>query len=165
MTSWAVFSRAPSGLRRVATPRALYVVVTLVYATFVISTIPGVRPHPGYNLLLDGILNNIAYELSAVVCFVRARNALRKMNIRTLADLLKVTEAELRNFKNFGEASLEEIKTMLAQRGLRMGQAVEQQQSAAKRAVYDQLKTETGSNDEVLNRPVADLNLSVRAEP
>lgn len=94
---------------------------------------------------------------------VRARNALRKMNIRTLADLLKVTEAELRNFKNFGEASLEEIKTMLAQRGLRLGQAVEQQQSAAKRAVYDQLKTDTGSNDEVLNRPVGELNLSVRA--
>jgi DNA-directed RNA polymerase subunit alpha len=94
---------------------------------------------------------------------VRARNALRKMNIRTLADLLKVTEAELRNFKNFGEASLEEIRTMLAQRGLRLGQAVEQQQSAAKRAVYDQLKTDTGQDDAGLNRPVNDLNLSVRA--
>jgi diguanylate cyclase len=76
VTSWAVFSRTPSGLRRLATPRVLYVVVALVYATFVISTIPGVRPRPGYNLFLDGILNNIAYELSAVVCFVRARNAL-----------------------------------------------------------------------------------------
>lgn len=94
---------------------------------------------------------------------VRARNALRKMNIRTLGDLLKVTEAELRNFKNFGEASLEEIKTMLAQRGLRLGQAVEQQMSAVKRAVYDQLKADTGSDDEVLNRPVAEMNLSVRA--
>ncbi len=76
MTSRAVFSRAPSGLRRVATTRVLYVVVALVYATFVISTIPGVRPHAGYNLFLDGFLNNIAYELSAVVCFVRARSAL-----------------------------------------------------------------------------------------
>src|SRR5690606_30325052 len=35
---------------------------------------------------------------------VRARNALRKMNIRTLGDLLRVTEAELRSFKNFGDA-------------------------------------------------------------
>ncbi|MCC7192568.1 MAG: tetratricopeptide repeat protein [Phycisphaeraceae bacterium] len=94
---------------------------------------------------------------------VRARNALRKMNIRTLADLLKVTEAELRNFKNFGEASLEEIRTMLAQRGLRLGQAVEQQQNAAKQAAYDQIKSQTGQDDAVFNRSVNDLNLSVRA--
>ena len=94
---------------------------------------------------------------------VRARNCLRKMDIRTLADLLRVTEAELRSYKNFGESSLEEIKTMLAQRGLRLGQAVDQQQSAVKQAVYDQLKTETGSNDEVLNRSVNELVMSVRA--
>jgi diguanylate cyclase (GGDEF)-like protein len=53
----------------------LYVLVFAVYAAFVISTVPGVRAHPGYNVLLDGFLNNIAYELSAVVCFVRAHNA------------------------------------------------------------------------------------------
>ena len=41
---------------RVATTRVLYLVVALVYATFVISTIPGVRPHAGYNLFLDGFL-------------------------------------------------------------------------------------------------------------
>jgi diguanylate cyclase (GGDEF)-like protein len=76
VTSRAVFSRTPFGLRRMATTRMLYLVVGLVYATFVISTIPGVRPHAGYNLFLDGFLNNIAYELSAVVCFVRARSAL-----------------------------------------------------------------------------------------
>lgn len=98
------------------------------------------------------------FELS-----VRSRNALRKMNIRTLGDLLKVTEAELRSFKNFGESSLEEIKTMLAQRGLRLGQALEQQQNAAKKAVYDQLKGSGGGSDETLNRGVTELNLSVRA--
>ena len=37
------------------------------------SAIPGVRPVAGYNLMLDGFLNNIAYELCAVLCFVRAR--------------------------------------------------------------------------------------------
>jgi DNA-directed RNA polymerase subunit alpha len=114
----------------------------------------------------DRLARNSALLETPVTDFdlsVRARNALRKMNIRTLGDLLKVTEAELRNFKNFGDASLEEIKAMLGQRGLRLGQAVEQQQTAAKRAVYDQLKTDTGSNDEILNRSVAELNLSVRA--
>jgi len=50
-------------------------VVALVYGAFLVSILPGVRPQPGYNLLLDGVLNNIAYELSAVVCFVRARRA------------------------------------------------------------------------------------------
>jgi len=94
---------------------------------------------------------------------VRARNCLRKMNIRTLADLLRVTETEIRSYKNFGESSLDEIKSMLAQRGLRMGQAVEQQQSVVKQAVYDQLKDDAGSSEEILNQPVSELALSVRA--
>ncbi|MEX0886990.1 MAG: DNA-directed RNA polymerase subunit alpha C-terminal domain-containing protein [Phycisphaeraceae bacterium] len=94
---------------------------------------------------------------------VRTRNALRKMNIRTLGDLLKVTEAELRSFKNFGDASLDEIKTMLAQRGLKLGQAVEQQQEQAKQEVYNQLRDQAGGDAELLNRSVNELNLSVRA--
>jgi DNA-directed RNA polymerase subunit alpha len=93
---------------------------------------------------------------------VRTRNALRKMNIRTLADLLRVTEAELRSYKNFGESSLDEIKRMLAQRGLKLGQAAEAQQSAAQQAVYDKLKSDTG-DDEALARSVNELQLSVRA--
>jgi DNA-directed RNA polymerase subunit alpha len=109
-----------------------------------------------HHVLLDTPVTD--FDLS-----VRARNALRKMNVRTLGDLLRVTEAELRAFKNFGESSLEELKAMLAQRGLRLGQAVEQQQSVVKRAVYDQIKTTTGGDESILDRPVADLNLSVRA--
>ncbi|MFW6059113.1 MAG: DNA-directed RNA polymerase subunit alpha C-terminal domain-containing protein [Phycisphaeraceae bacterium] len=98
------------------------------------------------------------FELS-----VRTRNALRKMNIRTLGDLLKVTEAELRSFKNFGDASLEEIKTMLAQRGLRLGQAVESQQQEVKQQVYNQLREQSGGDAELLNKSINELELSVRA--
>ena len=98
------------------------------------------------------------FELS-----VRTRNALGKMNIRTLGDLLKVTEMELRSYKNFGDASLEEIKSMLAQKGLKLGQAVEQQQDQAKEEVYSQLKEETGGDEHVLAKSVSELNLSVRA--
>lgn len=94
---------------------------------------------------------------------VRTRNALRKMNIRTLADLLRITEPELRSYKNFGEASIQEIKTMLAQRSLRLGQAIEEQQAAAKRAVIDQIKDGMTADDEILNRTVNELQLSVRA--
>ena len=40
------------------------------------------------------------FELS-----VRSRNCLKKMNIRTLGDLLRITEAELLGYKNFGETN------------------------------------------------------------
>lgn len=66
--------RTATSLRaRLLAPRVLYVVIALVFGVFVASTIPGVRPVTGYNFLLDGLLNNIAYELCAVLCFVRAR--------------------------------------------------------------------------------------------
>lgn len=97
------------------------------------------------------------FELS-----VRTRNALRKMNIRTLGDLLHHTEAELRSFKNFGDASLDEIKAMLAQKGLKLGQAAEQQKEAVKQQVYDQL-TDAGGDSEILSKSVNEMALSVRA--
>jgi DNA-directed RNA polymerase subunit alpha len=109
-----------------------------------------------HSALLDTPVTD--FELS-----VRTRNALRKMNIRTLGDLLKVTEAELRSFKNFGDASLDEIKAMLAQKGLKLGQAVEQHQAEVKQQVYDQLKSEVGGDNDMLDKSVGELNLSVRA--
>ena len=60
------------------------------------------------------------FELS-----VRSRNCLKKMNIKSVGDLLKTTEQELLSYKNFGETSLNEIKQLLAQKGLRLGQSVE----------------------------------------
>jgi DNA-directed RNA polymerase subunit alpha len=96
------------------------------------------------------------FELS-----VRARTCLKKMNIRTLGDLLRITEAELMSYKNFGESSLSEIKRMLQVKGLRLGQGLEDAHRAARRAIMEQLK---GSGKEaVLGKPVTDLNLSVRA--
>src|SRR5438034_7655936 len=70
----------------------------------------------------DAVLNIpiTDFELS-----VRSRNCLKKMNIRSLGDLLKTTEQELLSYKNFGETSLNEIKALLAQKGLRLGQAAE----------------------------------------
>lgn len=109
-----------------------------------------------YNALLETPVTDFDLTL-------RTRNSLRKMNIRTLADLLRVSESELRSYKNLGDASLEEVKVMLAQRGLRLGQAAEQQQSAIKQAVYSQLKNDSGSDEQILNRSVNDLALSVRA--
>jgi DNA-directed RNA polymerase subunit alpha len=58
------------------------------------------------------------FELS-----VRSRNCLKKMNIRTLGDLIQHSEQELLSYKNFGETSLQEIKDMLVSKGLHLGMA------------------------------------------
>ena len=96
------------------------------------------------------------FELS-----VRARNCLKKMNIRTLGDLLGITEAELMGYKNFGDASLQEIKQMLSTKGLRLGQGLEEQHRRIRKQVYDSLKG--SGNEVVLGKSVNDLGLSVRA--
>lgn len=96
------------------------------------------------------------FELS-----VRARNCLKKMQIRTLGDLLRISEAELLSYKNFGETSLTEIKQMLSQKGLRLGQGLEGQFSRARREIYEELRGK--ASDATLNKPIAVLDLSVRA--
>ncbi|MCO6437827.1 MAG: tetratricopeptide repeat protein [Phycisphaerae bacterium] len=95
------------------------------------------------------------FELS-----VRSRNCLRQMNIRTLGDLLKVSESELLSYKNFGETSLTEIKSLLTQKGLSLGQTLTT--VPAKPAVRATAPF-TGDNAVVLNKPVTDLELSVRS--
>ena len=97
------------------------------------------------------------FELS-----VRARNCLKKMEIRTLGDLLKVSENELMSYKNFGETSLVEIKHMLTARSLRLGQSVEG--GHVSRAHQDRYQELLGhAPEQVLKQPVSTLNLSVRA--
>jgi diguanylate cyclase (GGDEF)-like protein len=74
MTGTAVSIAAPRlWQRKLPMMTIMYSVTGAVFGAFLMSTLPGVRPHGGYNLLLDGLLNNIAYLLSAVVCLVRAR--------------------------------------------------------------------------------------------
>ena len=97
------------------------------------------------------------FELS-----VRARNCLKKMEIRTLGDLLKVSENELLSYKNFGETSLVEIKHMLTARGLRLGQSAEGGQvSRVHQDRYEELLQH--APEQILKQPVSALNLTVRA--
>ncbi|RLS64744.1 MAG: hypothetical protein DWH97_07645 [Planctomycetota bacterium] len=108
------------------------------------------------NAILDTPVTD--FELS-----VRARNCLKKMQIRTLGDLLKITEAELLSYKNFGEQSLVEIKAMLQSKGLRLGQGLESQggRPSVRKDILDELKALVPET--VLNKPIAALELSVRA--
>lgn len=95
------------------------------------------------------------FELS-----VRSRNCLQKMGIMTLGDLTATSEQELLASKNFGETSLVEIKEMMASKGLSLGQFAHEK-------VRTEMEFEPAvmSPDEqaLLNKPIADLNLSVRA--
>src|SRR5882757_11436911 len=96
------------------------------------------------------------FELS-----VRSRNCLKKMNLRTLGDLLRTSEPELLAYKNFGETSLSEIKALLAIKGLRLGQALEDGKTPP---LVRRAPVVTGNvAPETLGKSVADLELSVRS--
>jgi DNA-directed RNA polymerase subunit alpha len=91
------------------------------------------------------------FELS-----VRARNCLKKMGIETLGDLVACTEEDLIKEKNFGDTSLQEIKTLLDQHGLRLGMFYRPKLLPA-------ASPEGGPDPELLQKPVTELNLSARA--
>ncbi len=95
------------------------------------------------------------FELS-----VRSRNCLKKMGILSLGDLLRITEAELLSYKNFGETSLVEIKRVLDTKGLTLGMAVEETGTAA--AAGESVAV-AGADDDVLEKSMDDLALSVRS--
>src|SRR5262249_42010931 len=96
------------------------------------------------------------FELS-----VRSRNCLKKMNIKTLGDLTRINEQQLLSSKNFGETSLDEIKEMMTAKGLRLGQSLEEGPQPDIRSGPKQQLSE--QEQATLNKPVSDLNLSVRA--
>lgn len=95
------------------------------------------------------------FELS-----VRSRNCLQKMGVESLGDLTRTTEQELLASKNFGETSLVEIREMLTSRGLDLGQFAHERLDADV-----EYNPESLSPDEkaMLDRPISELNLSVRA--
>jgi len=95
------------------------------------------------------------FELS-----VRSRNCLQKMGINTLGDLARATEAELLASKNFGETSLVEIKDMMTSKGLSLGMFAHEIREPE--PVFEP-EFVTPDEQAILDRPISDLNLSVRA--
>jgi len=118
------------------------------------------RQSEARNALLDTPISE--YELS-----VRSRNCLKKLNINTLGDLARVSEADLLAYKNFGETSLSEIKVMLTQKGLRLGMALEagsgSAPAAAARPAAVVRRPVPAGNPDLLNKPVSEMELSVRS--
>ncbi|MCK5944258.1 MAG: tetratricopeptide repeat protein [Planctomycetes bacterium] len=112
------------------------------------------------NKLLRTPIND--FELS-----VRSRNCLAKMNIRTLGDLVKKTEAELLSYKNFGETSLTEIKEILKNKGLRLGmtndELMHRDLGEAEVAPAAPEEVADPNSPDPARRPISELDLSVRS--
>jgi DNA-directed RNA polymerase subunit alpha len=87
-------------------------------------------PRPELN---ENLFRNVdELELS-----VRASNCLKTANIRTIADLVQKSEADLLKTKNFGKKSLNEIKTILAEMGLHLGMKLDPEELERLRAQYE----------------------------
>ncbi len=104
------------------------------------------------------------FELS-----VRARNCLKKMNIRTLGDLVRTSEGTLMSYKNFGETSLKEIKEMLTAKNLSLGQALEEGLAEEMTLVAFASRGRSASatvevKEEVLNMSVTQVDFSIRVQ-
>ncbi|MDR2772439.1 MAG: DNA-directed RNA polymerase subunit alpha [Elusimicrobiota bacterium] len=60
--------------------------------------------------------------LSILELSTRASNALKKADIKTIGELMELSDKKINSFKNFGDKSMEEIKTKLAAIGLSLGE-------------------------------------------
>ncbi len=70
----------------------------------------------------DNVLNEyLQKSVDELELSVRSYNCLKNADIRTIADLVQKTEAEMLKTKNFGRKSLNEIKEVLTEMGLSFG--------------------------------------------
>ena len=72
----------------------------------------------------------LAKPIEELELSVRSANCLKNANIQTLRDLVRKTEKEMMETKNFGKKSLEELQDILSQLGLAFGMDVPAQPGA-----------------------------------
>ena len=78
---------------------------------------------------IDAVLARTIDELDLSV---RSANCLKNANIHTLRDLVRRSEREMMETKNFGRKSLEEVQEILAEFGLRLGMDVPEDSAPAR---------------------------------
>ena len=121
-TSWCSTSRptaSSSPSRRCATPRRVLVEQLSVFADLKGTDTPAAeRASPQ----VDPILLRPVDDLELTV---RSANCLKAENIYYIGDLIQRTETELLKTPNLGRKSLNEIKEVLASRGLSLGMKLE----------------------------------------
>ena len=72
-------------------------------------------------ITIEEVIEKLNSHVSKLELSVRAANCLKNANIRTIADLVQKTEAELLKTNNFGREPLREIKEVLKKMGLSFG--------------------------------------------
>jgi len=73
----------------------------------------------------QALYEKLRLPISELELSVRSANCLREANIKTIAELVKRTESELLNYRNFGKKSLTEINELLKVMGLSLGMKVD----------------------------------------
>ena len=71
------------------------------------------------------LMDVLTQPITILELSVRARNCLDGADMKTLHDLVSLSENEVMNLKNLGKTSLLEIRQKLAERGLSLGMAVD----------------------------------------
>lgn len=94
------------------------------------------------------------FELS-----VRSRNCLATMGIESLGQLTEISEQELLSGKNFGETSLLEVRELMSQHNLKIGQYLHEKQ---REPAFDHREL-SPEEQAAIQLPISDLNLSVRS--
>ena len=94
------------------------------------------------------------FELS-----VRSRNCLDRLGLVTLGDLTEISEQELMSSRNFGETSLTEVRELLEQNGLSIGQGIEDKKPDSFVPPSDMSPEQRAA----VEQTISDLQLSVRS--
>lgn len=71
------------------------------------------------------LYEKLRLPISELELSVRSSNCLREANIKTISDLVRKTEEDMLNFRNFGKKSLTEIKSLLDGLTLHLGMKVD----------------------------------------
>ena len=85
--------------------------------------------HQGFSLTnsVESLYNpNLLRKVEELELSVRSANCLKNDNIVYIGDLVQKTENEMLRTPNFGRKSLNEIKEVLTNMGLNLGQIVEE---------------------------------------
>ncbi|MHC4954755.1 MAG: DNA-directed RNA polymerase subunit alpha [Planctomycetota bacterium] len=83
------------------------------------------EPEPQVSREALALRERLLLPISDLDLSVRASNCLESENVRTIGDLVRLSENELLNLKNFGKTSLREIKLKLINSGLELGMDVD----------------------------------------
>lgn len=91
---------------------------------------------------------------------IRSRKLMNALDVRGLGDLVKKTEADLLNIPNFGQKSLNEIKELLARRGLAL--AIPNEPFNLEKLAREQVLSTPQKTESILNKSVFEIDWSAR---